>query len=398
MEVIIKNSSSNNQLQKKLNSNSNTSRREFGKLAIAGTLGGASLLTSSHIKTYANTATTSFAQLSSKPGIKLALMGSSSPNASLQLAGLQMGVTHVIAGANLRGGSVEQYAQYLGQMKESYEKQGLTIAGFEGPPVNHERIKLGSDGRDEDIEDFNKSIQAMSQVGLDMICYNWMVGLGWTRTSQSVPYRGGALTSEFNLEAMNQQRQRRMGFSRGEPIGQEQVWANLEYFLQRVIPVADKYQVKMALHPDDPPLSPLGGYGRIVINADNYRRIMDMVPSPMNGITFCQANFKLMGEDIYSLAAQWCREKKIFLVHFRDVEGKKEKFHETFHDNGPTDMGRMLKIYHESGFDGPIRPDHAPSMGSETSSGRSSGYGVVGKIFAIAYMKGLMDGQGIPYV
>jgi mannonate dehydratase len=132
-----------------------------------------------------------------------------------------------------------------------------------------------------------------------------------------------------------------------------------------VIPVAETAGVKMALHPDDPPISPLRGIGRILTSAKNYRRVLAMVPSPVNGITFCQANFKAMGEDLEALAREWCRQKKIFFIHFRDIRGTREHFVETFHDNGPTDMARMLQVYSENGFAGPIRPDHAPTLEGE---------------------------------
>jgi mannonate dehydratase len=122
---------------------------------------------------------------------------------------------------------------------------------------------------------------------------------------------------------------------------------------------------------------------------------MNIVPSPVNGVTFCQANFKAMGEDIYSLAREWCREGKIFFVHFRDIEGQGEYFRETFHDNGPTDMVKMLQIYHDAGFRGPMRPDHAPTMEGESND--NPGYAMLGKILAIGYMKGIMRARGIPY-
>jgi mannonate dehydratase len=115
----------------------------------------------------------------------------------------------------------------------------------------------------------------------------------------------------------------------------------------------------------------------------------------VNGITFCQANFKAMGEDIEALAREWCTQKKIFFVHFRDIEGQGEYFRETFHDNGPTDMARMLQVYHESGFDGPIRPDHAPTLEGESND--RPGYAMAGKVLAIGYMKGIMDGLRIPH-
>jgi mannonate dehydratase len=277
----------------------------------------------------------------------------------------------VIAGANLGRGDENQYFAQLQAMKDRYAQQGLTIAGVESHPVSAERIKLGVEGRDQEISNYIAAIKALGKVGINMICYNFMAGLGWTRTSSNVPERGGALTSGFDLEYSKTQ-----GLTQYGELSEEKMWDNMEYFLRRVIPVAEEAGVKMAAHPDDPPVSPLRGIARILTSAANYRRVMEMVPSPINGVTFCQANFKLMGEDIYSLAADWCKQKKVFFVHFRDVDGPKEHFHETFHDNGPTDMGRMLRIYHESGFDGPIRPDHAPTMAGE--SGGGGGYGVLG--------------------
>jgi len=122
---------------------------------------------------------------------------------------------------------------------------------------------------------------------------------------------------------------------------------------------------------------------------------LDLVPSPVNGIAFCQANFRVMGEDIEALARQWCGRKKIFLVHFRDIEGTAEHFWETFHDNGPTDMDRMLKLYSDCGLDGPMRPAHAPTLEGEAND--RPGYAMMGKVFALGYMKGILDALGIPY-
>jgi mannonate dehydratase len=304
---------------------------------------------------------------------------------------LQIGLTHVIAGMGLRG-TVEQQAEQVARTKERYEAAGLKIVGVEGAPVSFEKIKLGLDGRDEEIQNFINAIQALSQAGITMICYNWMAGLGWTRTNQNVPYRGGSVTSEFDLQAAEQ-----MGETRHGKISEEKIWDNLVYFQKAVIPVAEKFGVRMALHPDDPPISPLRGIGRILTSAENYRKAMNIVPSPINGVTFCQANFKLMGEDIYALAKEWCDQKKIFFVHLRDVEGTKERFRETFHDNGSTDMARMLKIYSQCGYDLPIRPDHAPMMEGD-AAGQTGGYGVVGKVLAFGYMMGLMKAQNIDYI
>ncbi len=304
---------------------------------------------------------------------------------------LQMGLRHVVATMRLRG-TVEQQCEQVTTIKAAYEAAGLKIVGVESAPVSFEKMKLGLDGRDEEIQNFINAIQALSQAGIKMICYNWMAGLGWTRTDQRVPFRGGAITSEFDLKAAEQ-----LGETKYGKVSEEKIWDNLVYFQKAVIPVAEKFGVQMALHPDDPPISPLRGIGRVLTSAANYRKAMNIVPSPVNGITFCQANFKLMGEDIYALAREWCAQKKIFFVHLRDVEGTKEHFREAFHDDCQADMARILKIYSQCGYDLPMRPDHAPMMEGDGLE-QKSGYGVVGKVLAFGYMMGLMTAQNIAYM
>ena len=328
---------------------------------------------------------------SGKPGIKLALMLGPDDRSRFRLA-RQMGVTHAIAGVSGALAQVPrgQYVKALARVRADFQAAGLSIAGVESHPVPAEKIKLGLPGRDEEIENYQAAIRALAEVGIPMVCYNFMAGLGWYRTNVAVPVRGGALGSEFDYAAAEKQ-----GPTEWGEVSEEKIWQNLEYFLKAVIPVAEQAGVKMALHPDDPPISPLRGIGRILTSAANYRRVLNIVPSPVNGITFCQANFKAMGEDIEALAREWCGQKKIFFVHFRDIEGDRRHFRETFHDNGPTDMARMLQAYHDSGFDGPMRPDHAPTMEGESND--HPGYAILGKILAFGYMKGIMDGRGIPY-
>lgn len=331
------------------------------------------------------------AENAKKRRIKLALMLQIDDQVRWRLA-RQIGVNHAIVNVRraLMKVTRDNYADTLAKIKADYDAAGLTIAGVESHPVQAHRIKLGLAGRDEEIEDYCAAIEALGKVGIPMCCYNFMAGIGWYRTKVDVPERGGALTSEFD----NRDAEKR-GLTRWGEISEEKIWDNLTYFLKRIIPVAEHAGVKMALHPDDPPLSPLRGIGRILTSTDNYRRVLDIVPSPVNGITFCQANFKAMGEDIEKVAKEFCEQGKVFFVHFRDIEGQGERFRETFHDNGPTDMARMLQVYHEAGFEGPIRPDHAPTLIGESND--SPGYAMQGKIFAIGYMKGIMHALDIPY-
>jgi len=363
-------------------------RRTFGKAVLAGILGGPAVLSS--ISQKAQGISSSAVSGKRGQGIKLALMLDIRDKERCILA-RQIGVNHAIASVNrtLRRVTKDQYVDTLVKIKAAYEESGLTISGVESHPVAAEKIKLGLPGRDEEIENYCAAIEALGKVGIPMCCYNFMAGIGWYRTKTDIAERGGALSSEFDNEIAKKQ-----GITRWGRISEEKIWDNITYFLKRIIPVAEKAGVKMALHPDDPPISPLRGIGRILISGSAFRRVLQIVPSPVNGITFCQANFKLMGGDIRALVREFGGQGKIFFVHLRDVKGTGERFHETFHDNGPTDMPQMLKLYHEVGFDGPIRPDHAPTLASE--SNQSPGYAMQGKVLAIGYLKGIAHALNIP--
>lgn len=170
---------------------------------------------------------------------------------------------------------------------------------------------------------------------------------------------------------------------------EEKLWETLDYFLKAVVPVAEEANVQLAMHPDDPPLSPVRGLGRIMRSVENYQRLLDMYPSPMNGIALCQGNFTLMTDDLPSVIRHFGRQKKIFFVHFRDVRGTVEKFVETFHDEGKTNMLECMRAYRDIGFEGVLRPDHVLTM--EGDSNEHAGYSSIGRLFAIGYVKGLRE-------
>jgi mannonate dehydratase len=363
-------------------------RRAFGKVVLAGILAGPAALSS--IAQASKEQRSSSRSGAGDRGMKLALM-LRPENQDRWVLARQIGVNHAIVplSRELEKVTRDRYLDTLTKIKAAYESTGLTIAGVESHPVAAEKIKLGLPGRDEEIANYCAVIEAMGKVGIPMCCYNFMAGIGWYRTKVDIPERGGALASEFDNRVAEEQ-----GLSQWGRISEEKIWDNLTYFLKRIIPVAEKAGVKMALHPDDPPLSPLRGIGRILISAEAFRRVLRIVPSPVNGIAFCQANFQLMGEDIKSLVREFGGQGKLFFVHLRDVRGTREHFRETFHDNGPTDMPEMLKLYHEVGFRGPIRPDHAPTLAAETNE--RPGYAMQGKIFAIGYIKGMAQALNIP--
>ena len=301
----------------------------------------------------------------------------------------EMGVSGCVTSPPLEGADRSQYKAIMQKQKDDWEAAGFEIPVYETMTlVQAENIRRGVPGRDEELLNFIAALEAMGEVGIPVLCYN--LGAGGTRTDW-VPVRGGAISSQFDYAASNREPPEEQSQT------EEELWDNLSWLLERVIPVAEKANIRLGYHPNDPPISPYRGSAQIMVSAAAYRRLLNIAPSPSNGITFCQGNFKAMGEDIYSVAREFTEQGKVHFIHYRDVEGNAStRFTETFHDDGPTDMARMLEIYARSGFTGPIRPDHAPTMGSEEAAA-TRGYGMLGKIFAFGYMIGMMQAQNLAY-
>ena len=304
----------------------------------------------------------------------------------------QMGITDVIVKVNpdLTGlpdpWKYETLSKIVGRLKDA----GLTVVGLEGDPFDMSPIKnfgeqgTGSGEREEALAHYRELLESMARLGIKLLCYNFMVGKGWSRTGVREG-RGGAKATYFSLTQISDSNSKLQ-------LNAEQVWANYEYFIKSVMPTAEKLGVRMGLHPDDPCLPSLGGFARIFGSLEAYDRAYALYPSPSNAVTFCQANFKLMGVDLEDAARHF--GKRIAFIHVRDVEGTKEDFTELFHDQGDTDQFALMRTYMELGLDVPVRGDHVPEMAYDrviTPEG-TPGYFTLGRLFANGYLKALLKG------
>ncbi|MFH5185035.1 mannonate dehydratase [Paenibacillus sp. TAB 01] len=296
----------------------------------------------------------------------------------------QMGVDYAVAGLPREENGYKPWDfMNLLHMKQRFENYGIQVEVIESrPPAN--KIKLGLPGRDEEIAVIQELIRNMGKVGIPVWCYDFMAEFNWFRTSTTTPTRGGAIVSSYDHSLMKE-----APFTENAPISEEQLWENLAYYLKAIVPVAEEAKVKLALHPDDPPISPIRGVSRILTSADALQRAIDLVPSEYSGITLCQGTLATAGDDIPAVIRRFAKQNKLFFVHFRDVRGTAEKFEETFHDDGKTDMYAAMKTYAECGFNGPARPDHVPTMDGE--SNEHPGYETLGRLYGVGYIKGLME-------
>jgi mannonate dehydratase len=297
----------------------------------------------------------------------------------------QAGVDYAVGGLpfNESSNGTDQPWDYLPllRMKQGYASGGFNLSVIEArPPLN--KAKRGLPGGDEEIAAVCTLIENMGRLGIPVWCYEWMTDFNWMRTSTSTLSRGGSVVTSFDNSLMKDAPPTDNG-----PISEEKLWETLAHFLKKVVPVAEKWHVKLAMHPDDPPLSPIRGVARIMRSLENYQRLLDLVPSPVNGITLCQGNFTLMTDDLPGAIRHFGNLGKIFFIHFRDVLGTPEKFEETWHDAGKTDMLACMRAYKDINFEGVLRPDHVPTV--EGDSNDNPSYSSFGRLYAIGYIRGL---------
>jgi mannonate dehydratase len=246
------------------------------------------------------------------------------------------------------------------------------------PNELHDHIKTGDSKRDESIEKFIKMLKYMNELDIRTVCFNWMAHIGWLRTNTSIKERGDALVTGFNIDDFK---------PIDKKITSDELWDNYSYFINAVIPYAEKYNVRLALHPDDPPLAKLGDVERIMVSYENIKKAINIVDSPNLGVTMCQATYCMMGENLYKVIPELA--DKIFFVHFRNAVGNKFKFRESFHDNGIIEMANIMKLYKQCNVDVPIRVDHVPLMAGEKQE--TAGYTALGRLYAIGYLKGILE-------
>jgi mannonate dehydratase len=276
---------------------------------------------------------------------------------------------------------------------DAYAAGGFRLVGLEGDQFDMSRIKLGRAGRDEDIDRYCAMLRAMGRLGIRLLCLNFMVGIGWYRTRTAVAARGGALVTGFSAADADAAGPTPLG-----SVSEAAVWEAWRYFITRVAPVAEDAGVRMGLHPDDPPLSPLRGIGRILTSVDAWERALDIAASPAVGVTFCQGTIETMGEAPIEALRRFGRDRIAF-VHVRNIAGSRRDFVETFPEAGQTDMVALARAYAEMGLDCYVRPDHAPAMDGDRShdgavDGINVGYEANGMIYALGYLRGLLSGVG----
>jgi mannonate dehydratase len=263
----------------------------------------------------------------------------------------------------------------LQELRAAINAEGLELAAIENfDPSHWYDVLLDGPRKREQIEDIKTIIRRCGQAGIHCIGYNFSIAGVWGHVTGPFA-RGGAESVGFSAIEGPRQTPIPNGqvwnmvyspFADPGVVGvvtSQQLWQRLEEFLREVVPVAEEAGVRLAAHPDDPPMPTLRYTARLVYQPHLYQRLLDIVPSYFNALEFCQGSIAEMTEgDVYSAIDQYSRQGKIAYVHFRNVKGKVPEYHEVFLDEGDIDMIRALRIYKKNGFDGVMIPDHTPQM------------------------------------
>jgi mannonate dehydratase len=295
----------------------------------------------------------------------------------------------------------------LQALRNRIEAAGLKFEVVESVPV-HEDIKLGKPTRDRLIANFEQNIRHCAAVGIKVICYNFMPVFDWTRTEMAKELPDGSFTLAFDAaavakidpekgislpgwDASYKPEQLKQLLAEYKSIDDEALWRNLEYFLKRIIPVAEAAGVSMAMHPDDPP-RPIFGLPRIVKNHDDLARLTGIVDSPANGITLCSGSLGAdLCNDVPALVRKFGGMGRVHFGHVRNVAVQPDgTFYESAHLSceGSLDLAEIIRAYHDVGFDGYLRPDHGRMIWGETGK---PGYGLYDRALGAVYINGLWE-------
>lgn len=295
----------------------------------------------------------------------------------------------------------------VSRLVDDIDSAGMHLSVVESIPV-HEDIKLGRPTRDKLADNYAESIRVVAEAGVPVVCYNFMPVFDWTRTDLAMHLDDGSTALAFDDGELSS-----IDLSRGtgdlpgwaaaysasevkhlldayKRLSAEALWENLAWFLERVVPVAETEGVKLALHPDDPPWS-IFGLPRIITNAAALERVVGLVNSESNGITFCTGSLAASADNDLPAMIR-AIGSRIHFAHCRNVKRTgPHDFNETAHPSrfGDVDMFAVLSALDETGFDGPIRPDHGRMIWGET--GRA-GYGLYDRALGATYLQGLWEG------
>ena len=295
----------------------------------------------------------------------------------------------------------------LQALRDRIEGAGLKFEVVESIPT-HEDIKLGKPTRDRLIANFQQNIRNCAAVGVKVICYNFMPVFDWTRTEMAKVLPDGSTTLAFDAkevakidpekgislpgwDASYKPEELKALLNEYKSVNEEKLWENFEYFLKKIIPVAEEVCVKMACHPDDPP-RPIFGLPRIVKNRNDLARLVSVIDSPSNGLTLCTGSLGAdLGNDIVSLVREFGGRQKIHFTHIRNVKTEADgTFHESMHlsRDGSLDMAAIVKAYCDTGFTGYWRPDHGRMIWGETGK---PGYGLYDRALGATYVNGMYE-------
>ncbi|MCH2662784.1 mannonate dehydratase [bacterium] len=279
------------------------------------------------------------------------------------------------------GESGEWAYEDLKSLKDRADGAGLRLMALENVPIDfYTDIMLAGPKRDEQIKHMVNTVRNMGKAGIPILGYHWLPNKVW-RTEPLPTLRGGARATRFDASEHEPEELTHGGF-----YTKEEMTENFDYYLERILPVAEEADVVLALHPDDPPVDSLGGVGRIFGSFDEFRRGIDKFDSPHHKLDFCMGCWSEMNADgAVPAISHFAQRDRIAYVHLRFVQGEVPCFNECFIDEGSVDPFEAVKALHDAGFTGFLITDHVPETDGDTPWGHR------GRAYALGYIRALID-------